>query len=59
MKYRKVRRLYSDAGWVLIRQKGSHEVWQKENEIEVIAGKDSDDVPKGLLNQFLKRLGLK
>lgn len=59
MKYRELRRAYDEAGWTAVRQNGSHQVWTKDGEIEVIAGKDSDDVPKGLLNRLLKRIGLK
>ena len=59
MKYREIRDLYEEAGWTLKRQTGSHQIWEKDGEIEVIAGKNSDDVPKGLQNHFLKRLKLK
>jgi predicted RNA binding protein YcfA (HicA-like mRNA interferase family) len=59
MKYKEIKRMFGAAGWELIRQQGSHQVWRRGTEVEVIAGKDSDDVPKGLLNHFLKRLGLK
>ena len=59
MKYRELRKLFKKAGWKKIRQNGSHRQWERNGEIETIAGKDSDDVPKGLLNNFLKRLGLK
>jgi predicted RNA binding protein YcfA (HicA-like mRNA interferase family) len=59
MKYREIRKLYARAGWEVVRQKGSHQVWTKDGAIEVIAGQDSDDVPRGLLSHFLKRLGLK
>lgn len=59
MKYKQIRQLFKDAGWQKIKQTGSHEKWERNGEIEIIAGKDSDDVPRGLLNKFLKRLGLK
>lgn len=59
MKFREIREKFRIAGWQIIRTKGSHEHWGKDGEIETIAGKDSDDVPKGLLNRFLKRLGEK
>ncbi len=47
-----------DNGWKLIRIRGSHHVLQKGDEIEIIPihGKD---VPTGLLNKILKRIGFK
>ncbi len=59
MKYKEIRKLFKKAGWTLIRNKGSHQTWGKGQEIETIAGKDTDEVPKGLENHFRKRLGLK
>lgn len=59
MKFKQVRKLFKQQGWELTRQEGSHQQWEKDGQIETIAGKDSDDVPRGLLNKFLKRLGLK
>lgn len=45
-------------GWEVDRINGSHHVLTKDNQVEVVAihGKD---VPKGLLNKILKRMGLK
>jgi predicted RNA binding protein YcfA (HicA-like mRNA interferase family) len=59
MKFREVRKLFKESGWSVIRQSGSHEQWYKLGEIETIAGQDAQEVPKGLLNTYLKRLGLK
>lgn len=59
MKYREIRRLFREQGWKPIRQNGSHEQWYKDGQLETIAGADGDDVDKGLLNKYLKRLGLK
>ena len=59
MKFGEIRKLFREAGWELIRQNGSHQQWGKGGEIETLAGKDSDDISKGLLNKLLKRLGLK
>ncbi|WP_082505501.1 type II toxin-antitoxin system HicA family toxin [Deinococcus sp. Leaf326] len=59
MKYRAIRKLFREAGWEVVRQNGSHEQWQKDGETETIAGSNSDDVSKGLLHVYLKRLGLK
>ncbi|MDR6330597.1 type II toxin-antitoxin system HicA family toxin [Deinococcus soli (ex Cha et al. 2016)] len=59
MKYRELRKLFEKAGWELIRQRSSHQTWGKGTERETLAGKDSDDVPKGLLNHLLRRIGHK
>ncbi|WP_034340500.1 type II toxin-antitoxin system HicA family toxin [Deinococcus misasensis] len=59
MKYRQIRKLFKKAGWKPIRQEGSHEQWSKDGQLETIAGHDGDDIDKGLLNKYLKRLGLK
>lgn len=59
MKYKELRKLFKQAGWTIIRQKGSHQTWGKGEERETIAGSDSDDVPKGLQNTLLKRIGFK
>ncbi|RJF74895.1 type II toxin-antitoxin system HicA family toxin [Deinococcus cavernae] len=56
MKFKEIRKTYQEAGWELIRQRGSHQTWAKGSERETIAGKDSDDVPKGLLKALLNRI---
>ncbi|MGH2837358.1 MAG: type II toxin-antitoxin system HicA family toxin [Thermoleophilaceae bacterium] len=59
-KYRDVRRALRRAGWLLIRQRGSHEVWGKPGEPRrvVVAGRDSDIVPAGTLSSIRKASGL-
>jgi predicted RNA binding protein YcfA (HicA-like mRNA interferase family) len=59
-KYREVRAALRDAGWEVLRQRGSHEVWSKPGEIGriVVAGKDSDTVPVGTLASIRKASGL-
>lgn len=51
-------KLYLKNGWAVKRINGSHYILEKDGQIETIPihGKD---VPKGLLNKLLKRLGLK
>lgn len=58
MKDKDLFKLLQDNGWTLKRINGSHHVLEKDGQIEVIAihGKD---VPTGLLNKILKRVGLK
>jgi predicted RNase H-like HicB family nuclease/predicted RNA binding protein YcfA (HicA-like mRNA interferase family) len=50
-KYREVRSALKAAGWEVLRQRGSHEVWGKPGETEriVVAGKAGDTVPVGTL----------
>ena len=58
MKDKDLMKLLMQNGWELKRIQGSHHVFQKGNQIEVVPihGKD---VPPGLLNKILKRAGLK
>jgi predicted RNase H-like HicB family nuclease/predicted RNA binding protein YcfA (HicA-like mRNA interferase family) len=59
-KYREVRDALREAGWEVLRQRGSHEVWGKPGERAriVVAGKDSDTIPAGTLSSPKgKRLG--
>lgn len=48
-KYRDVRKALIAAGWRVVRQAGSHEVWAHDDRDAriVVAGKDSDTVPAG------------
>jgi len=48
-------KLYEKAGWIKIRQKGSHAVMQKAYEIEVIPV-HSKELGKGIKNKLLKKL---
>jgi len=59
-KYRDVRSALMDAGWQLLRQRGSHEVWGKPGERAriVVAGKDNDTVPIGTLSSIRRASGL-
>jgi predicted RNA binding protein YcfA (HicA-like mRNA interferase family) len=59
-KYRDVRRALIAAGWMVVRQSGSHEVWahpDRQGRI-VVAGKDSDTVPVGTLGSIRRASGL-
>ncbi len=59
-KYRDVRTALTDAGWQVLRQRGSHEVWGKPGEDAriVVAGKGSDTVPVGTLSSIRRASGL-
>jgi predicted RNA binding protein YcfA (HicA-like mRNA interferase family) len=59
-KYREVRRALLQAGWIVIRQRGSHEVWAHPASREriVVAGKGSDTVPVGTLATIRRTSGL-
>jgi predicted RNA binding protein YcfA (HicA-like mRNA interferase family) len=59
-RYRDVRKALTDAGWRVVRQAGSHEIWahaDREARI-VVAGKDSDTVPVGTLGSIRRASGL-
>ena len=59
-KYREVRAALREAGWEVLRQRGSHEVWGKPGEDAriVVAGKASDTVPVGTLSSIRRASGL-
>lgn len=59
-KYREVRTALLAAGWEVVRQHGSHEVWAhpERSERVVVAGKDSATVPAGTLGSIRKASGL-
>lgn len=59
-KYREIRAALIEAGWQVLRQHGSHEIWGKpgENVRIVVAGKDSDSVPVGTLSSIRRASGL-
>jgi len=59
-KYKEVRQALVDAGWNVVRQRGSHEVWARPDREDriVVAGKDSDTVPAGTLGSIRRASGL-
>jgi predicted RNA binding protein YcfA (HicA-like mRNA interferase family) len=59
-KYKDVRKTLADAGWRVLRQRGSHEIWAHPDSEEriVVAGKDSDTVPVGTLGSIRRASGL-
>jgi predicted RNA binding protein YcfA (HicA-like mRNA interferase family) len=59
-KYKEVRQALLDAGWTVVRQRGSHEVWARSgSDVRiVVAGKDRDSVPVGTLGSIRRASGL-
>jgi predicted RNA binding protein YcfA (HicA-like mRNA interferase family) len=59
-KYKEVRTALAAAGWILVRQRGSHEVWAHPDREEriVVAGKENDTVPVGTLGSIRRASGL-
>jgi predicted RNA binding protein YcfA (HicA-like mRNA interferase family) len=59
-KYVEVRAALKAAGWEIVRQRGSHEVWAKPGAARriVVAGKGSDTVPAGTLSSMRRASGL-
>lgn len=59
-KYREVREALREAGWEVLRQRGSHEVWGKPGEATriVVAGRAGDTVPVGTLSSIRRASGL-
>jgi len=59
-KYRAVREALEEAGWSVVRRRGSHEIWAHPLRAHrvVVAGKDSDTVPVGTLSSIRRASGL-
>jgi predicted RNA binding protein YcfA (HicA-like mRNA interferase family) len=59
-KYREVRVALIAAGWTVVRQRGSHEVWAHSGRAGriVVAGKDSATVPPGTLGSIRRASGI-
>jgi predicted RNA binding protein YcfA (HicA-like mRNA interferase family) len=59
-KYVEVRAALKAAGWEIVRQRGSHEVWAKPGATQriIVAGKGSDTVPAGTLSSIRRASGL-
>jgi predicted RNA binding protein YcfA (HicA-like mRNA interferase family) len=59
-KYREVRVALIEAGWTVVRQRGSHEVWAHPDRSEriVVAGRGSATVPVGTLGSIRRASGL-
>lgn len=59
MKYSEFFKLVKRNGWQLLRQgKGSHEIWEKDNQTVVIPNHGSKEMPTGLEKSLKKEMGL-
>ena len=60
MTFRELEKIVISEGWYYHHTNGSHYIY-KHNEIDgnISIPKHKGDIPKGTLNQILKRLGLK
>lgn len=58
--YAEVRAALKAAGWQVVRQHGSHEIWAQPSLPQriVVAGKPSDTVPTGTLSSIRRVSGL-
>ena len=58
--YRDVRRALRNAGWMKLRQRGSHEVWSSPDGRSrvTVVGKDSDTIKAGMLAEIQRGTGL-
>ena len=59
MKPRELIRLLEKAGYVFVRQSGSHAIYKKPGAKIIVVPIHSKDIPKGTLNAILKDAGLK
>ena len=61
MKVKEIIKLIENRGWFLVSQKGSHRQFKHESMTGrvTIAGKLSDEMPKGTVNSVLKQAGIK
>jgi len=61
MKVKEIIKLIEKRGWYLVSQKGSHRQFKHESMVGrvTIAGKLSDEMPKGTANSVLKQAGIK
>jgi predicted RNA binding protein YcfA (HicA-like mRNA interferase family) len=59
-KFRQVRRALRSNGWSKVRQTGSHEIYRHPTRsgIVVVAGRNSETVPRGTLDGIMKQAGL-
>ncbi len=61
MKVKDIIKLIEERGWYLVSQKGSHRQFKHESipGRVTIAGKLSDEMPKGTANSVFKQAGIK
>ena len=61
MKIREIIRIFEQDCWYIVRTKGSHRQFKHKlkNGLVTVAGKQSDDLAPGTLNNILKQADLK
>ena len=61
MKIREIIRILEQDGWYIVRTKGSHRQFKHTSKkgLVTVAGKQSDDLAPGTLNNILKQADLK
>jgi mRNA interferase HicA len=61
MKARELIKLIENAGWIFVRQDGSHKIFEKPGERRplVVPDHGSKDLKKGLMFAILKQAGLR
>lgn len=62
IRVRDITRLLAGNGFVLDRQRGSHQQWKRvadgKTRLVTIAGEPNDELPKGTLNSIVRQSGL-
>ncbi len=60
-KFKEVRKALRADGWTMVRQAGSHEIWESSDGARTVtvAGKNSDTVPAGTLASIRRATGLR
>lgn len=58
MKYSEFIREVKKAGWVVIRQRGSHKIFEKDGRIYPVPDHGAREIPKGLELKMRKDMGL-
>jgi predicted RNA binding protein YcfA (HicA-like mRNA interferase family) len=59
MKFSELHRLVKNAGWVFVRQEGSHKIYEKDGKKIPVPFHGSKEVGKDLENKIRKQAGLK
>ena len=60
MKVKEVERILTNDGWVVLKQKGSHQQWvHPTKKGKVTLPRHKGDIPIGTLNSIFKQAGLK
>lgn len=58
MKSNELHRLIQSKGWRIIRQSGSHVIYQKEGKVYPVPSHGSKEVPTGIEKKIKREMGL-